>query len=70
MGAKNPNFKYKMHDKQLDNVKQENDLSVMINNNFRMSDQYTAASKENIFITTLRTKSYYRKSTESKVIVV
>ena len=33
IGNENPNFKYKMRNQELDNVKQEKDLSVNINCN-------------------------------------
>ena len=35
-----------MHDKQLDNVKQEKDLGIIINCNLKVSDQCTAPSKK------------------------
>ena len=38
IGDKNPNFKYKMRDQELDKVKQEKDLGVNINCNMKMSD--------------------------------
>ena len=46
IGDKNPNFKYTMRAQELDNVKQEKDLVVIINCNLKVSDQCTAASKE------------------------
>ena len=43
---KNPNLKYKMRDQELDKVKQEKDLGVIINCNLKVSDQCIAASKK------------------------
>ena len=42
----NPSFKYKMCDQELDKVKQENDLGVIINRNLKVSDQCIAVSKK------------------------
>ena len=46
IGDKNPNFKYKMRDQELDKVKQEKDLGLIINCNLKVSDQCIAASKK------------------------
>ena len=46
IGDKNPNFKYKMRDQELDKVKQEKNLGVIINCNLKVSDQCIAASKK------------------------
>ena len=46
IGNKNPNFKYKMRDQELDNVKQEKELSIIINCNIKVSDQFIAISKK------------------------
>ena len=46
IGDKNPNFKYKMHDQELDKVKQEKDFGVIINCNLKVNDQCIAASKK------------------------
>ena len=46
IGDKNPNFKYKMRDQELDKVKQEKNLGVIINCSLKVSDQCIAASKK------------------------
>ena len=46
IGDKYPHFIYQMRNQELSNVKQEKDLGVIISNNFKMSDQCTAASKK------------------------
>ena len=46
IGDKNPNFKYKMRDQELDKVKQKKDLGLIIYCNLEVSDQCIAASKK------------------------
>ena len=46
IGNKNLKFKYKMRDQELDKVKQEKDLGVIINCTLKVSDQYIPASKK------------------------
>ena len=46
IGDKNQNLKYKMRDRELDKVKQEKNLGVIINCNLKVSDQCIAASKK------------------------
>ncbi len=42
IGDKDPKFIYKMRDQELDNIKQENDLGVIISCDLKMSDQCTS----------------------------
>ena len=61
-GDKNPNFKYKMRDQELDKVKQEKDLGVIINCNLKVNNQCIAASKKANMMLGLITRNFDHKA--------
>ena len=64
IGDKNPNFKYKMCDQELDKVKQEKDLGVIINCNLKVIDQCIAASKKANMMIGLILRNFDHKASE------
>ena len=54
---KNTNFKYKIPDQELYDIKQEKDLS----NNLKMSDECTAASKKANMMSDQISRNFYHK---------
>ena len=65
IGDKNPNFKYNMRDQELDKVKQENYLGVIMNCNLKVSDQCIAGSKKANMMLGLISRNFDHKAPES-----
>ncbi len=65
IGDNNPKFIYKMRDQELDNIKEEKDLGVIISCDFKMSDQCTAASKKANMMLSLISRNFDHKSPDS-----
>ena len=63
-GDKNPNFKYKMRDNELDKVKPEKDLGVITNCNLKVSDQCIAVSKKANMMLGLVSRNFDHKAPE------
>ena len=51
-----------MRDQELDKVKQEKDLGVIINHNLKVSDQCIAASKKANMMLRLISRKFYHKA--------
>ena len=64
LGDKNPNFKYKIRDQELDKIKQEKDLGVIINCNLKVSDQCITASKKANMMLGLISRNFDHKAPE------
>ena len=64
IGDKNPNFKYKMRDQELDNVKLVKDLVVIINCNLKVNNQCIAASKKANMMLALISRDFDHKAPE------
>ena len=64
IGNRNPNFKYKMRNHELISIDQEKDLGVIINQNLKMTDQCTAASKKANRMLGLISRNFGLKSPE------
>ena len=64
IGDKNPKFIYKMRNQELDNIKQEKDLGVIISCDVKMSDQCTAAPKKANMMLGLISRNFDYKSPE------
>ncbi len=64
IGYKNPKFIYKIHDQDLNDIKQNNDLSVIISGDLKISDQCTAANKKANMMLSLISRNFDHTSPE------